>query len=257
MSDTHFEYWTHEMSLKHPSYYKLFCKYYYEQHIQSYTLQNFYNFILKFNKQYLFLMPKNVISYDNFKELQRDISKISKYRNLEYYLNDKNFPYSFLQKLSREEKKKLFDVYIKDKKSIPNAKIYSEFLKFLKKNKFSHQLKANKFNFKDTLNVIKLTGDCEILYRKQKIIIVNVKTFQAMKKIGNKAWCITRTLYHWYQYVGSNDQFIIFDFNIIQSHPDFSYSFTFRGKEFLYVFDASNNQRRRVDIRKYLNLINK
>lgn len=105
------------------------------------------------------------------------------------------------------------------------------------------------------LDIVNSTRDIEIIYSKNKVYIIRVKSFKACNRLFcNEVtgctvnWCIANHTHHWYDYVEHPDnyQYFIVDYNHINdedrdSHNESLIGFTLDKHNNLYAAHARND----------------
>jgi len=247
-----FNNWSDTFKNKTPHYYKLFCKFF-SQGIPLKKLIELYDFIQD-NKHYVYVLPKNLIIYNSFYELSKDIHLIDDFSSFyDSVLENKDFPRKVWNSLSKDDKKKIF--YLK--KSLPRSfKEYNTFTKFIDDNDIKYSYYNNDKLYKYTKKL--LSGkNTKIKYDKDGMLVATVD-YEAFKKVTSKKWCIKKKG-EWKKYVSKKKkQYVVIDFNYFNTYSYHKIAFTVnKYNEIKYVFNMDNDELYKKVGKKILKLINK
>ena len=181
---------------------------------------------LVINKQHINRLPKPVVTYDNYRELKRDIDSMEEMRGLKKLYNELTPELkkqtNNLNSIDKQKMKELANKFLKlkpDQQKFFTAKVtgYSNISEFITNlDNYITQIESGETQeiirkkINDTENAYVVYDDPE-----KNIIIAHIDSFDASKKLGcTSNWCITRDTSYWRQYKkGGNKYFFIWDFN--------------------------------------------
>jgi len=244
-----FNKWVISIRDKHPHYYKMF-NVYYKQGTPLKILQELYDFLIE-NKNLLYILPKNLSTYNTYDELNGDLYVIDEYNSYYYSeLQDAGFPKKIWNSLSKDDKKKLFYM-----DNIP-SKLgrYKNLVRFLNDNNIKYSFYDNDKLYEYTKNLLS-NKNTKICYDKGGMIIsrVNYKTFV---KVTSKKWCIKHKD-EWKDMVKkTNKQYVVIDFNYVNTDDKHKFAFTVKKNgKVKYIFDMNNDEHDKKIAKKFLKMI--
>lgn len=247
-----FNKWVLSIRDKNPNYYKFFVSLHEKnKKIKTKDFKSLFSILIQY-KQYLYILPKQPIVYDNIDDLKRDLGYYINFYidicNVSGYIN------RYLQKLKKDEVKR----FISLRNNFPYEKVCNDgdilaFNSFLSNNNFPYKNQSEVFN--DYRNYLS-KSNIPIIYEKGLVIIVKVNRDQ-LKKIGSDNWCI-RKKDSWDEYVSSKSkQYIIIDFSYFPDHRFSMIGFTVKNGKATYAYDKSNRSIVLDSIKKYTKKVNK
>ena len=278
MLPTHnFENWFNTYKHSNPNYYKFFYKHWKNgentsdiKNLMSYLVNQSIRQRFHYGRLDFFTLPKNIFNYKDFQELKRDTEIIQNLNRFKFCLSESDIPSKYLKQLNDIDWRNMTDfVSLHEIQRSRRFKTYNTVNDFF--NRCNIELRLdNETLFKDYARLVEQTHGCKLIHAKNNVVVVRVKTFKAMKKVGIDSWCITNTKKYWNKYVRFNcNQFIIADFNFLPTGPKSYISFTrrkiisilpkriksakYNSHIYPYMFDAYNNGATFYQLEKYIN----
>jgi hypothetical protein len=233
--------WSDSINLrKKPNYFKYFNKVF-EDGYNIKKIDSLFTKILCSN--FLDLLPKNPISYENPDKLEQDIDNI---QEIIYLINNSAYKTIF-KPLEKDEKKRFLEVVKKNKDIFQHFRI-CDIENFCKENNFNF-INPWVERYQKLISLIENDGDVELIYNKKNIVIIQVFNNESAKKFGSKKWCL-KNKESWKEYVGKKSQYFVYNFNYHYEFEEHLLGFTIKPKKktkkgskskVSYIFDQENS----------------
>ena len=236
-----------------PNYIPVFIKFYTEG-VDINRLFEMFDY-LNANKYILDILPKNIVEYENFEDLEDDITTAKHDYKFNKIIKDlypemrepliaaanknhdiKNIIVDFADKLDKDKKKvaelnkteNITDPEKMHKVSFPPLKYFinlpinnndmiREFIGMVK-DYLQNDLGGEKDK---VMAIVKKFGNkVKVVYDDHNVLVLNTEDRLAVKALGSQKWCIVYSDSHFENYCGAktmNTQYIIYNFNVIPS----------------------------------------
>lgn len=244
--------------VKNQKWHKLFDSFRFEQGVSVKKLRYLATMLVR-DANLLKHLPKPVHEYDEYDDLCGDLYKhVDAYRDAKTFINE-SLPKSIRDQIKPDLKdfSKLYYEKCLQIEDIAQKKNYKKLLKGL--NKLGLNLRDQRLDLmRSKINELENLDQCNILVRDEKeLVLICDVDFYTMSVIGSGHWCISQSYEHWCDYVGKNQQLIVWDFNIQDKNPDHMVGITFnkRKKEILHSFNVENDKIKTGKMYKYIHLI--
>lgn len=196
----------------------------------------------KLYKSLNFLSKSNLsidISKMSYEQVLDEIQKKENDLNVRYFIN--KFP-SIQKKLAKQElsDESFYNLILKASKKQEGIESFISKISRYKDYKslktaielFSKDINNDKEN---VISLVKKLNDSKIVYDKNNIVIVEVGSFDDIKKLASDtSWCILGETM-WKSYTKNRHQFILYNYNIDEFDPKFKIGFTLTKKGDLYA----------------------
>jgi hypothetical protein len=227
-----------------PNYLGVFTKFLVEEKIDIQELKDIHYWLTSVG--WVNKLPKNPLEYNDFESLKDDIMNLEVERKANKIISELTSSQKVLiKKLSKEELEELNHLASK----VYDLKYLNIFRQKISKYKTVDEIKNYMIDFikqydgdityQTMIKKILSVDGAEIVYRNEDdaIIVANIKTFEASKKLGSSSWCISNGISSWKNYVTEtlNKQYFIWDFNYQSHQPEFMLGVTIKQNNDIYA----------------------
>lgn len=222
--------------------------------------------LIKKHRQDLHLLPQKVADYKDYKQLIIDLNRIPNNKVLKKFANlipNKDVKNRILGIQASGKYMDLIQRYLDvihdtqyGKMFVKKINRYSDADKLLDYLEVIEMFYNLNISYESILSKAGSRSDLQVVYNKDRRIILLIKSYDAMRDVGSPSWCIydSRSQYDNYTKNGSANQYIFYDFGDEVSNMSYSMiGFTMEGSQ----ITASHlmNDEHIADVMSYLNKI--